>query len=85
MAPRTEQSQYRGLDAAWGAVISMIAGTAVYGALGWFADKWLHTGHVLFVLGIVGGNVLSLYALAKRFEYAEAQDLAAKRAGRASG
>jgi F0F1-type ATP synthase assembly protein I len=85
MAQETEQSQYRGLDTAWNAVISMASGTAVYGLLGWFADKWLNTGHVLFVVGIVGGNMLSLYALAKRFEHADAQALAAKRAGRASG
>lgn len=85
MAPRTEQSQYHGLDAAWNSVISMIAGSAFYGAVGWFADIWLGTGHVLFVIGLVGGNILSLYALAKRFEHADAKDLAAKRAGRASG
>lgn len=85
MAPKTEQSQYHGLDAAWNAVISMVAGSALYGVLGWYADKWLHTGHVLFALGIVGGNMLSLYALAKRFEHADAAELAAKRAGRASG
>lgn len=85
MAPRTEQSQYHGLDAAWNAVISMIAGSAVYGAVGWFLDKWLDTGHVFFAVGIIGGNMLSLYALAKKFEHADAEALRVKRAGRASG
>lgn len=85
MAPKAEQSQYRGLDTAWNAVVSMVAGSIVYGVLGWYLDKWLHTGHVLFVIGVVGGNMLSLYALAKRFEHADAAALAAKRAGRASG
>ena len=51
---------------AWNAVIELVAATIVYGALGWFADKWLGTGHVLFVLGLVGGNVLGLYILLKR-------------------
>ena len=85
MAQETEQSQYRGLDTAWNAVISMASGTAVYGALGWFLDKWLDTGHVFFAVGIIGGNMLSLYALAKKFEHADAEALRVKRSGRASG
>jgi len=85
MAPRTEQSHYQGLDAAWNAVISMVAGSAVYGVLGWFLDKWLDTGHVFFAVGIIGGNMLSLYALAKKFEHADAEALRVKQAGRASG
>ena len=66
MAGSAEQSQWLELGAAWNHVIEFVSAIAVYGVLGWFADKWLGTGHVLFVLGLVGGNVLGLYILLKR-------------------
>lgn len=56
---------------AWNAVIELVAATIVYGALGWFADAWLGTGHVLFILGLLGGNALGFYVLVKRAHAAE--------------
>ena len=67
---------------AWNAVIEFTAAIAVYGVLGWYADKWLHTGHVLFVVGLLLGNALGLYVLIKRSEQADAR--LADRASRAS-
>lgn len=72
---------WRDLGTAWNAVIEMFAATLFYGALGWFADSWLGTGHVLFVLGLLGGNALGLYVVAKRLAHADAEY--ARRRGRA--
>jgi F0F1-type ATP synthase assembly protein I len=60
------RTQWQDAAAAWNAVFEFTAAVAVYGVGGWFADKWLHTGHVLFVLGLVLGMVLGVYVLMKR-------------------
>ncbi len=44
----------------WNAVAYLISGPVVFGALGWFLDRWLSTGF-LVVVGIVGGMAMSLY------------------------
>jgi ATP synthase protein I len=84
MAGSPNSSQWQDLGMAWNAVIELTAATLVYGVLGWFADRWLGTGHVLFVLGLVGGNALGLYVLLKRAEQAD-RVRAAEVSGRASG
>ncbi len=66
------QSEWRDLGTAWNAVVEFTAAVAVYGLFGWFADKWLHTGHVLFLLGLMLGTVLGVYVLIKRGDQAEA-------------
>lgn len=86
MAGASSSSQWRDLSAAWNAVIEFVAAVAVYGGLGWFADGWLGTGHVLFVVGLVLGMVLGIYVMMKRADQAEAIRLAArKKSDRASG
>jgi F0F1-type ATP synthase assembly protein I len=80
-----QTTQWQDLGTAWNAVIEFSAALAVYGALGYFADKWLHTGHVLFLGGLLFGMVLGLYVLNKRLTHAEAQALAERRADRAAG
>ena len=77
--------QWQDLGTAWNAVIEFIAATAVYGVLGWFADKWFGTGHVLFVIGLLGGNALGLYVLVKRSQQADRAHEAARVADRAAG
>lgn len=44
----------------------LIAGTGVYGALGWVGDHFLHTAFLL-PLGIVLGAGLGIYTSIKRF------------------
>jgi F0F1-type ATP synthase assembly protein I len=83
MAGTTERTQWQDLGAAWNAVIEFAAALGVYGVLGYFADKWLHTGHVLFLGGLLLGMALGLYVIAKRAAHADAQALAARRADRA--
>ncbi|HVF19626.1 MAG TPA: AtpZ/AtpI family protein [Mycobacteriales bacterium] len=71
MAGSPRQTDWQDLGMAWNAVIELVAATIVYGALGWFADAWLGTGHVLFILGLLGGNALGFYVLVKRAQAAE--------------
>ncbi|MDO7867321.1 hypothetical protein [Nocardioides jiangxiensis] len=43
-----------------------MSGVALYGALGWLADRWLGTGF-LVVIGILFGAGLGIYMTFKRF------------------
>lgn len=78
MTGRPEPSQWQELGTAWNAVIELTAAIAVYGLLGWWLDSRLGTGHVLFVLGLVGGNALGMYVLVKRAQHATAAEDAAR-------
>ena len=84
MAGTAERTQWQDVATAWNAVIEFTAAVAVYGAGGWFADRWLHTGHVLFLLGLLLGMVLGVYVLIKRGDQAAAADKAARQPGRAT-
>jgi F0F1-type ATP synthase assembly protein I len=66
MAGTPERTQWQDLSTAWNAVIEFSCALAVYGVIGYYADKWLHTGHVLFFVGLLLGLVLGLYVLHKR-------------------
>lgn len=83
MAGTPQRTQWQDLGSAWNHVIEFSCALAVYGALGYFADKWLHTGHVLFFGGLLLGLVLGLYVLNKRLAHEEAQLAEARRAERA--
>ena len=78
-------TQWQDLGTAWNAVIEFSAALAVYGVLGYYADKWLHTGHVLFFGGLLLGLVLGLYVLRKRLEHSEKQHAEARRTEHAAG
>jgi F0F1-type ATP synthase assembly protein I len=60
------RTQWQDAATAWNAVFEFTAAVAVYGTGGWFADKWLHTGHFLFLAGLMLGMVLGVYVLMKR-------------------
>ncbi len=45
----------------WRAFGHVVSGVAVYGALGWLADRWLGTAYLVAV-GIVLGAALGIYA-----------------------
>jgi F0F1-type ATP synthase assembly protein I len=59
------------MNTAWAVVSEFVAAVAVYGALGWFADGWLGTGHVLFLLGLLLGTALGIYVMIKRSDQLE--------------
>jgi F0F1-type ATP synthase assembly protein I len=50
----------------WNVVSYLISGPAVFGAVGWVLDRWLHTGFLLPV-GILAGMALSLYLVWFRY------------------
>lgn len=85
MAGTPERTQWQDLSTAWNAVIEFSAALIVYGVLGYYADKWLHTGHVLFFGGLMLGLVLGLYVLHKRTAHADQQQAETRRARRADG
>ena len=85
MAGTRERTQWQDLGTAWNAVIEFSAAILVYGVLGYYADKWLHTGHVLFLGGLLLGMVLGLYVISKRLTHAESQSRAERRSDRAAG
>ena len=67
MAGTPEQrTQWQDLGSAWNAVIEFSCALGIYGVLGYYADKWLNTGHVLFFSGLMLGLGLGLYLLYKR-------------------
>lgn len=57
----------RGADSLAATVTAyLVGGPAVYGFLGWLADRWLGTGFLLPV-GVIGGMALSLYIVWLRY------------------
>ena len=77
MAGSTGNPQWQDFASAWNAVIEFTAAVAVYGVAGWYADRWLGTGHFLFIGGLLLGMVLGVYILIKRGD--QAADAAARR------
>lgn len=76
-------NQWQDFSSAWNAVAEFTAAVAVYGVGGWFADKWLGTGHFLFLSGLLVGTFLGVYILIKRGDQA-ADAAAARQRNRAS-
>lgn len=53
----------------WHAFGYIVAGVAVYGFLGWLADRWLET-RFLVAVGIIAGATMGIYMTAARFRMA---------------
>ena len=51
----------RGESMAWAAISTLVAGPAVWGGIGWFADSAFHTERVFTALGVVVGFIAALY------------------------
>ena len=80
MAGASGNPHWNDLASAWTAVAEFTAAVAVYGVLGWYADRWLHTAHFLFLGGLLLGMVLGVYVLIKRGDQAAAAAKARQRA-----
>lgn len=65
-APDRDASQESPNGDPWHAFGYLVAGVLVYGALGWFVDRWLGTSFVV-VIGILAGAGLGLYMTFVRF------------------
>ena len=62
----------------------LIAGVALYGALGWVGDHFLHTSFLL-PIGIVLGAALGIYTMIKRLGTLDAAPAPAARDGATQG
>jgi F0F1-type ATP synthase assembly protein I len=49
----------------WTALSYLISGMAVWGFLGWLADRWVHTGGILTAIGIVIGAAGGVYLVVR--------------------
>ena len=56
----------------WHAFGYLVSGVAVYGVLGWLADRWLGTSYLVAV-GILVGAGLGLYMTFARFNRIQGQ------------
>jgi hypothetical protein len=65
--PRRRNEASAGADAGWAIVSTMIGGIAVWGGLGYVADKWLGTAHVFFTLGVFLGAAGAVYLIWLRY------------------
>lgn len=60
---RESQLMWRGFGDAWTALSTIIAGIAVWGAVGFGLDKLFGTDPVLFVIGVLVGNFAAIYLI----------------------
>jgi hypothetical protein len=44
-----------------------MSGIAVWGVIGWLADRWLHWNGIPIAIGAIFGAVLAIYLVLKRF------------------
>lgn len=71
--PKPEQNSdnrvhdHRGESQVWAAISTLVAGPAVWGAVGWAVDQWLHTTRTFTAVGVVVGFITSLYIVYIRF------------------
>jgi len=59
-------SRWRGSEAAWAIITTLLAGPIAWGGIGWLVDRWLGTG-VFLPAGVVVGMVGSFYLVIKRY------------------
>lgn len=64
--PRRDDA-WSGLGTGWTIVSTLIAGMLAWGLVGWLADRWIGTDHVLFGIGIVLGGALGIYIVYLRY------------------
>jgi F0F1-type ATP synthase assembly protein I len=58
---------WTGMGVGWSVTSTMIGGIAAWGGLGFLADRWLGTGHVLFTIGTVLGAAGATYLVWLRY------------------
>jgi ATP synthase protein I len=52
---------------AWSIVSYLLSGILVWGGVGWLLDRWIGSGAVFTVIGILGGCGLGIYLGYMRF------------------
>jgi len=54
-------------DVGWAVVSTLVGGIAVWGLLGYLADRWLGTAHVFFTIGVLLGAGGAIYLVWLRY------------------
>lgn len=57
----------------WHAFGYIVSGVALYGFVGWLADRWLGTEFIV-AIGIIFGATLGIYLTFSRFNRAQSSD-----------
>lgn len=65
--PKTSAIDTRGEGQVWSAIGSLVAGPAVWGAIGWAVDGWLDTGRAFTAGGVIVGFITSIYIVYVKF------------------
>lgn len=52
---------WRDADSGWAMTVELLTATAVWGAIGWFVDRWLGTEPWALAVGIILGFGLGMY------------------------
>lgn len=52
---------------AWAMVASLVAGPATWGGIGWLLDRWLDTGRLLTLIGVIVGFVVGIYVVIVKY------------------
>lgn len=52
---------------AWSMIATLVAGPATWGGIGWLLDRWLDTGRLFTLLGVVVGFVAGIYVVYVRY------------------
>jgi F0F1-type ATP synthase assembly protein I len=69
----TQQDMWRGMGEAWTALSTIIAGIAVWGAIGFGIDRLFGTWPGFFAGGVILGNFLAIYLVYMRSLAVEAE------------
>lgn len=56
----------KGESQAWSAISTLVAGPAVWGGLGWFADQWAGTRPTFTAVGAMVGFITSFYLVIRK-------------------
>ena len=57
---------YTGAGDGMAKAVDLVTATAVWGAIGYFIDRWLGTWPIVFAIGTVIGNLTGIYVLYRR-------------------
>lgn len=52
---------------AWSMIASLVAGPATWGGIGWLVDRWLETGRIFTLVGVVLGFVVGIYVVIVKY------------------
>lgn len=73
------RSAWLGFGDAMNVVAELVAGTVVWGAVGWALDRWLDTGPALMLIGGLVGHATVVYMIMRRARLAMEEAVAQRK------